>query len=108
MRSQKLLFKDRVFLCIPGQPNNNVGGEVSQGIELQLLENGKVANFNSGSSQGIELQVLENGNTANFNSGSSGSKNDSICSLFDTHTKSCIFPHEITPRHSTVSKSFSL
>ena len=83
-------FKD-IFLRIPCQlkiNENNGGSEISQGIELKLLENGNAANFNS------------------------GSKNDSICSLFDARTKSCIFSHEIntaiTPMHSTVSKSFSL
>ena len=105
-----------IFLCIPCQQKineNNGGSEISQGIELQLLENGNTANSNSGCSQGIELHLLENGNTANFNSGSSGSKNDStICSFCHAHTQSCIFPHEvtapITPRHSNLSRTFSL
>ena len=72
-------FKDMVFLCIPGQLNNNgnnVGGEVSQGIELQLLDNGNTRNYIS------------------------GSKNDS------KSTKSCIFPHEITAAITT--RRFSL
>ena len=84
-------FKD-IFLCISDHLNengNNVGGEISQGIELHLLENGNTANDSNDES-----------------------KNDSICDLFDAHTKSCIFHHEITsaitPRRGNLAKSFSL